>query len=114
MAYNCLKLSMSVATVSGCNLILRASVRSQVLHHLFAGMSNVWKRYLFANPVTYIMLSILAIVHYVVTSSNTVRVSYNAFHSYIWFECTATSLYVLRATVKYNQFENRLELVFSL
>ena len=56
LAYTSLKLSMVVAKVSGYSLVLWASwsayvVKSYII--LFDGMSNVWKRYLFANPVTY-------------------------------------------------------------
>ena len=29
------------------------SIRSQVLYHFICWYVNVWKRYLFANPVTY-------------------------------------------------------------
>ena len=59
LAYTSLKLSMVVGKVSGYSLVLWASwsayvVKSYII--LFDGMSNVWKRYLFANPVTYVML----------------------------------------------------------
>ena len=50
MAYNCLKFSMNVATVSGYILILKASnwyKESNVTSFcLLVYMSNVWKRYL--------------------------------------------------------------------
>ena len=47
---------MSVPTLCGYILIQKESqsVQGFISYDiLFAGMSNVWKRYLFANPVTY-------------------------------------------------------------
>ena len=47
---------MSVPTLCGYILIQKESQSVQGVNSydiLFAGMSNVWKRYLFANPVTY-------------------------------------------------------------
>ena len=51
----CLQFSINMPTLVGYILI---QTESQSVHGvnsydiLFAGMSNVWKRYLFANPVT--------------------------------------------------------------
>ena len=47
---------MNMPTLVGYNLIQTESKSVQGVSSydiLFAGMSNVWKRYLFANPVTY-------------------------------------------------------------
>ena len=52
---------MSVPTLCGYILIQKESQSVQGVNSydiLFAGMSNVWKRYLFANPVTYTALKI--------------------------------------------------------
>ena len=48
---------MSVPRLCGYILIQKESQSVQGVNRydiLFAGMSNVWKRYLFANPVTYL------------------------------------------------------------
>ena len=48
---------MSVPTLCGYILVQEESQSVQGVNSydiLFAGMSNVWKRYLFANPVTFI------------------------------------------------------------
>ena len=50
---------MSVPRLCGYILIQKESQSVQGVNRydiLFAGMSNVWKRYLFANPVTYIAI----------------------------------------------------------
>ena len=56
----CLKFSMNMPTLAGYILIQTENQSVQGVNSydiLFAGMSNVWKRYLFANPVTYINYS---------------------------------------------------------
>ena len=54
----CLQFSMDMPTLVGYNLIQTESKSVQGVSSydiLFAGMSNVWKRYLFTNPVTYVV-----------------------------------------------------------
>ena len=56
---------MSVHTLCGYILIQTESQSVQGVNSydiLFAGMSNVWKRYLFANPVTYDAVDVNKIV----------------------------------------------------
>ena len=53
---------MNMPTLCDYILIQKESQSVQGVNRydiLFAGMSNVWKRYLFANPVTYINLILM-------------------------------------------------------